>query len=442
LATETLKSRNALAQKRPGSTAAAEKERPRVLFLEQQGWRAGAERVLDEALAALESEVEAAVAFAEDGPFAVDLRRRGIKTARFPLGRYRSGPKSLADMFTYPFRSFHSAIRLAQFVRRHRVQMIYINSPRCLVAGLLAARLTGRPSLFHLHMTFTRRPDSLVAAWTAPHLTKIVACSETAAASLSSLRPGLKRAVEVIYNPVRKPISPSLAASPSSGISISLASATVPVVGVVGRITSQKGQHVLLHAAAELARFGRQVEIVFVGAPDENSTEDSSYAQELRILTERLGLRERVHWTGYLEDPNPIYALMDVLVIPSLVSEGLPLVALEALQWGVPVIGSQVGGVPEVVHDNVNGFLVPPGDFHTLAQNLGRLLDSVDLRARLQAGARDSVDHRFSPDTFRRAIRRAVFGLLSRPETIEPQTATVAQPCRRARSGAIGVTQS
>jgi glycosyltransferase involved in cell wall biosynthesis len=210
---------------------------------------------------------------------------------------------------------------------------------------------------------------------------------------------------------------------------------------VVGRVTWQKGQHVLLHAAAELARFGQHIEIVFVGAPAENSAEDSAYAQELRKLAERLGLAERVHWTGYVEDPNPLYALMDVLLIPSVVSEGLPLVALEALQWGVPVIGSQVGGVPEVVHENVNGFLMPPGDFRALAQHLLRLLDSADLRARLRAGARDSVDDRFSPGAFRGAIRRAVFDLISRPETIEAQSATVAQSCRRARVRAQGARQ-
>jgi glycosyltransferase involved in cell wall biosynthesis len=395
----------------------AEIERSCVLFLEQQSWRAGAEKVLEEALASLEPEVEALVAFPEDGPFAVSLRQRGVRTALFPLGRYRSGPKSLADVFTYPFRSFHSTVRLARLVHRHRIQLIYINGPRCLVAGVLAARLTGRPSLFHLHMTLTRRLDSLVAAWAAPRLTKIVACSETAAASLRALQPSLKNAVEVIYNPVRKPLSAGSTASPSAKISTSLASGTAPVVGVVGRVTQQKGQHVLLHAAAELASVGRHIEIVFVGAPAENSPEDSAYAQELCKLAECLGLGKAVHWTGYVEDPNPLYALMDVLVIPSVVSEGLPLVALEALQWGVPVIGSQVGGVPEVVHDNVNGFLMPPGDSRVLAQQLLRLLDGVDLRARLRTGARDSVEQRFSPGTFRGAIRRVVFDLISRPES-------------------------
>jgi glycosyltransferase involved in cell wall biosynthesis len=413
----------------PSGRSQAEANKPCVLFLEQQNWRAGAERVLEEVLASLQPHSDALVAFPEDGPFAASLRRRGIETALFPLGRYHSGRKSLMDLSAYPLRSLYSAAWLAQLIHRRSIQLVYINSPRCLVAGVLAARLTGRPSLFHLHMTFTRRADSLVAAWAAPRVSKIVACSQTAASSLASLRPSLSNAVEVIYNSIRKPILNTPSASLSAEVSTRIASSTLPIVGLVGRITRQKGHHVLLRAAAELARFGKRLQIVFVGAPCENSPEDFAYAEELCALTESLGLRGSVHWAGWVDDPNPLYALMDVLVIPSVVSEGLPLVALEALQWGVPVIGSRVGGIPEVVNEEVNGFLIPPGDFRALAQRLGRLLDSSELRAELQAGARASVDNRFSAETFGRAIRRAVFDLIPLPEVIEAQSGAAAQPC-------------
>jgi glycosyltransferase involved in cell wall biosynthesis len=88
-----------------------------------------------------------------------------------------------------------------------------------------------------------------------------------------------------------------------------------------------------------------------------------------------------------------------------------------------------VGGIPEVVNEEVNGFLIPPGDFRALAQRLGRLLDSSELRAELQAGARASVDNRFSAETFGRAIRRAVFDLIPLPEVVEAQSGAAAQPC-------------
>ncbi|MGH9353177.1 MAG: glycosyltransferase, partial [Terriglobia bacterium] len=129
--------------------------KPVILFLGQQSRQEGAERVLDEVLYALAGEFAPLVALPEDGPFADTLRARGIETFLFPLGRYHAGRKSLSDVTTFPFRSARCALWLARVIRRRRAGLVYINGPRCLWAGALAARLTGRPSLFHLHMTMT-----------------------------------------------------------------------------------------------------------------------------------------------------------------------------------------------------------------------------------------------------------------------------------------------
>lgn len=385
--------------------------RPRILFLEQQSSRAGAERVLEEVLCAIEGDFTPLVAFPEDGPFAADLRDRGIETVFFPLGRYRSGRKSAADMLAFPARSLYCARCLAQIIRRENVELVYINSPRCLVAGMLAARYTAVPSLFHLHMTMTRRSDLLVAGWAARRVTKIVACSKTAAWSLMSRYRDLRGSIQVIYNPARKPLSGRWLEGPAGALACALASHSAPVIGVVGRINRQKGHHVLLRAAAILARRGLNIHLVFVGAPNDRSTEDAVYRRSLESAARAWGLAERVFWAGHVEDPNVFYAVLDGLVIPSIVAEGMPMVALEALQWGVPVIGSRVGGIPEVVFDDVNGFLTPPENADALAGCLERLLRDSGLRTRLQAGARASVDVRFSLKSFQRDIRQAICGL-------------------------------
>ncbi|HEV2420033.1 MAG TPA: glycosyltransferase family 4 protein [Terriglobia bacterium] len=382
-----------------------------ILFLEQQSWRSGAERVLDEALRALEADFLPLVAFPEDGAFAAELRRRGVETLLFPLGRYRPGPKSLADMLSFPSRSLYCGFWLAQTILRRHISVVYINSPRCLLAGAIAARLTARPSLFHLHMTMTRRTDLWVAACAARHITKIIACSKTAACSLSAADARLRDSIQVVYNPVRKPVANGLPAE--VGLVALLAGSNEPIVGLVGRITPQKGHDVLLKAAAQLAQRGRVIQVVFVGAPDRNAPEDLAYVRKLEAVTRELGIKERVHWAGFQENPNPFYAIFDVLVIPSKVSEGLPLVALEAMQWGVPVIGSRIGGIPEVLCNGVNGFLAPPGDEEALASCLECVLSNAELRMRLQSGARASIDDRFSTESFSTQIRQVLFELSS-----------------------------
>ena len=382
-----------------------------ILFLEQQSWRAGAERVLEEVLRSLAPEFRPVVAFPEDGPFAAELRRHNVETVLIPLGRYRSGRKSAADMIAFPLRSVRAARRIAELIRQRDVWLVYINSPRCLLAGVMAARFTRTPSLFHLHMTMTRAADLFIAAQAGKRVTKIVACSETAAQSLAQNHQGFTAPVQVIYNPVRRRLPTGSPSGQGAALAAGLANSGRWVVGVVGRVTWQKGQHVLLNAAAELCRRGHALEIVFVGAPEKGNAEDAAYVRHLQSAARKLGLERQVHWAGYQEDPNIFYAILDALVIPSIVSEGLPLVALEALQWGVPVIGSSVGGIPEIVQDGENGFLTPPSSSRALADCFEHLLSSSELRAHLQAGARASVDDRFSVDTFRREIRQVLFNL-------------------------------
>jgi glycosyltransferase involved in cell wall biosynthesis len=399
-----------------------------LLFVDQTGSWGGAQRVLDGVLGALERDFLPLVALPEDGPFAAELRQRGIETLTLPLGRYRSGRKSLADMIAFPLRSVRCGVRLARIIRRRNIRLVYINGPRCLVAGAFAARLTGTPSLFHLHLMMTRRTEFLVTALAARHVTRIVACCEATAAPLVRRHPDLARILQVIYNPVRKLVSDAALSRQRETPSPPLMNLADPVVGVVGRICPQKGQHIMIRAAARLRRRGRNVRVVFLGATNENSPEDTAYARLLESSARQLDLEGRIEWPGYQADPNPYYAAFNVLVIPSTVSEGLPLAALEAMQWGIPVVGSRIGGIPEVVREEVNGLLVPPGDDEALARSLERVLDDRALRSRLGAAARASIDSRFSIETFGSSICSVVSQLCKPEGTLveEPVLPTVA----------------
>jgi glycosyltransferase involved in cell wall biosynthesis len=168
---------------------------------------------------------------------------------------------------------------------------------------------------------------------------------------------------------------------------------------MVSRITPAKGHHVLLEALERLKPCDER-KIVLLGAPAPGNVRDAEYLSSLRRWAAERGFECSIHWAGYQADPYPYYEAMDVLAVPSVGEEGIGLVILEAFQHGVPVVASLTGGIPELVKDGVNGILVPPGDAEKLATALERLQFEPDLCRQLGAGARASIDQRFSRELY------------------------------------------
>jgi L-malate glycosyltransferase len=147
-----------------------------------------------------------------------------------------------------------------------------------------------------------------------------------------------------------------------------------PLIGTLGRLTHGKGVDVLLRALPAVAG----VYVVIAG--------DGPERQELENLADALGLADRVRFVGWLAEPARFLAGLDVLVVPSR-AESLPLVILEAMHTGLPVVATAVGSVPEVIVDGSTGLLVPPDDPDALAAALGLVAADRALRVRLATAA-------------------------------------------------------
>jgi glycosyltransferase involved in cell wall biosynthesis len=143
------------------------------------------------------------------------------------------------------------------------------------------------------------------------------------------------------------------------------AGAARPLWVCAGRIEEQKGQDVLLEALARVRQAGLEFVAALAG--------DGARRGELEAQSRALGLGGHVRFLGQVEEVGPLLSAADVVVLPSR-WEGLPLVLLEALARGRPVVASAVGGVPEVVTDGEHGRLVPAGDAGALAAALEALV--------------------------------------------------------------------
>ena len=158
-------------------------------------------------------------------------------------------------------------------------------------------------------------------------------------------------------------------------------------VGIVGRIAPEKGHAVLLEAFGKVHdRYPLSLVIVGNG-PDE---------QLIRDQAAKMGLTDKVFFTGFRDDVNNVINALDVVTVPSTWNEPCSAVVQQGMALSKPIIGTRAGGTPEMVLDDETGFLVPPSDPDALADALARLAGDAFLRKRLGAAGKERVEALFS----------------------------------------------
>jgi glycosyltransferase involved in cell wall biosynthesis len=266
----------------------------------------------------------------------------------------------------------------------------------------LMARAAGRPYLLHVHGAefdrfyhcesgaLTRRFVRYIFA----HAALVIALSEQWRGELRRVYPHSR--IEVLHNAVPLP-DPVARASAAHGNA-----ETILFLGELGR---RKGTHDLLLAFSRIAADRPRMRLVCAGDGDIDGS---------RALAAQLGIQDRAAFPGWLEADRKRAALAGatIFALPSY-AEGMPMALLDAMAWGIPVVTSTVGGIPQVVQNELNGLLVTPGDIDAIAAALVRLVEDAPLRARLGHAARATIEREFSLDA---AIERltaiyARFGL-------------------------------
>jgi glycosyltransferase involved in cell wall biosynthesis len=170
----------------------------------------------------------------------------------------------------------------------------------------------------------------------------------------------------------------------------------------VGRLVPRKEVPVLIEALMRVRASGRDAELDLVG--------DGPERERLEALAASTGLRGAVRFLGMLDEAGVACALRkaDVLVVPSS-SEGLPVVIMEAMASGLPVIASEIDGIPELVRDGETGLLVPPCNPERLAEAIIRLLDDADLARRMGEAGRRLVAQHHDADRNARVLLGTIF---------------------------------
>jgi glycosyltransferase involved in cell wall biosynthesis len=159
------------------------------------------------------------------------------------------------------------------------------------------------------------------------------------------------------------------------------------VIGWVGRMTGVKDTGAVLEIVRATRKRGVDAVLCMVG--------DGPDRERLEQLAHDLGIARASYFVGYQSDVAGYYRLFDAFVLPS-VNEGTPVSVIESLASGTPVVANSVGGVPDIVRDGVDGFLVESGDTEGAAERLAQLAADPELRARLGGSGRAHVFERYS----------------------------------------------
>jgi glycosyltransferase involved in cell wall biosynthesis len=302
-----------------------------------------------------------------DGPLGEAFRARGVAVHRVSKGEGLDP--------TLP-------LRLAALFHRERVTVVHTHNRMPLIYGAPAGRLVGAVVV---HTRHGPARGSVQERWLRRSVGKLVHAYVSVSPALrvlaESLRDCAPRKMSVIENGIDVERFGAAGVDRQRAREALGIPADAYVIGSVGRLATEKDYPMLVRAAAPL--LGPSTRLVIVG--------DGAEAGTIRAAVAAGGVEPYVIMPGARDDVPRWIAALDVFVLSSQM-EGLPLVALEAMAAGRPVVATAVGGLPNLIQDGVTGFLIPAGDEQAMRQRLAALRDdpatAAAVAARGQAHAR------------------------------------------------------
>jgi len=258
-----------------------------------------------------------------------------------------------------------------------RPDLIYANGSRAAVYGGITGRILQIPVIWHCRIA---TPDIYLDFILSILMNRIIANSQASARRFSSV---FRRKVRVVHNG----IDLEWMKNPSV-VKLDMVPTHWKVVLNVGRVSASKRHDLLLGAFDRIAHVMPNAHLVLVGSPDALEPARWNYLQR---LSRRSVFSDRIHWIGHVEDVRPWYRAASVFIMAS-ENEAFGRVLVEAMACGVPVVAVRSGGVPEIVRDGQDGFLVTTGDVAGIADAALEIIEDDGLRSRLSVSALDRAE--------------------------------------------------
>ncbi|WIY27742.1 glycosyltransferase [Parasedimentitalea psychrophila] len=348
----------------------------RLLYIIDSLRVGGAETLLLDLLDAAQQRGDSAhVAYFTPGPLVLEVARRGVEMTRLSRSGLRD-PRAL--------------LRAVRLIRAWDPHVVHTHLVKSDLVGQLAARVANRRRVITLHNTDPWRKNKILSG-IYRSITRgadaCVAVTSNVADHVANCGGYDRDAIEVVQNGVDLQRFAAGQVQPRDLSSYGISKDAV-VIAKIGRLTAQKDHDNFLHAVSILAKRQPEAHFLIVG--------DGELLGKVRERARGLGLGDdRLTFTGNLREMPELLAAIDIFVLASK-WEGLPMVLLEAMAMGVPIVSTAVGGVPELIQDGENGMLVTPTDPAALAGAVRHLIADPPARLRLGEAGLATVRARFS----------------------------------------------
>jgi glycosyltransferase involved in cell wall biosynthesis len=274
-------------------------------------------------------------------------------------------------MINYPSKAgklpFFKALKLAKFIEKTAIDIVHVHWKNDLPLVALAKRMSNRPFKFvHTrHMSLPGKKFDPYHRFIYGSMDCFIAANQFMARQAETNLPISKDKIQQIYHGVDAP--PNVDSDSISRLKKKFSIHGEFVVGLMGRITDFKGQHLLLYAIDKLRVEGINISAIIVGEQF-----DPRYLDKLKTIVVERNLAKQVQFLDFHSRPNELMSCFDALVLTTKL-ETFGLVLIEAMHSGIPVIGSNAGGVPEIIDNEVTGLLFESWNANSLAEALKRL---------------------------------------------------------------------
>ncbi len=305
--------------------------------------------------------------------------------------------------------SFHllplySAMKLARIIDSNKIDVIHIHWSRDFNLAVFAKLFSSRnvKLIYTRHMAITRHKDDIYHNFLYRHVDRFVVITKQLMTEATEFLPLPASKIKLLYHGLNKPESKSVNCE-----KFKLRSNTKLILhlAIFSRIEEGKGQHLLVEAVNRLSNNNKEIHVTVIG-----HVMDQTYFQALQKSISNYNLTEQFHYHQFLDKASSYMSCFDAVVLTTY-AETFGLVLIEAMQSGVAVIGSNAGGVPEIINDKVTGLLFESKNVESLSKKIEYYYDNPESRREIAIQGQRFVELNFSEEHHKKELNEILEGL-------------------------------